>query len=528
MRSAAIQRGSRRAPTSVLSRLPRGRGRVGRWLVPLVIAAVVLVLFGLASDRADPGPSISRLSSTTGPTAGGIEVVITGRDFTASPAVTFGGVPAKIRSSTPHRIVVVTPVRAAGSVSVIVKTSDGPSRSSRFTYLAAPTIRSVSPASGTAKGGTSVTIHGTGFSKGSTVTFGKTPGTRVTVRTPTTITVTSPKHTYETAAVQVTTPYGASASSHDARFQYGTKAERRLAVGSFNVRVASGYYKMRESRLERPWASRLPAVADQIRSEGLDVVGIQEASASAKHTVTHRSQYRDIVAALGSPYRLTNSQRHCAGSGVGARCRNGGSSSDRIIYNSDRLKLLAQGARKLDGRSAGSGSGRYVVWARFRDLRTGKVFYFFSTHLEPGKSSGTRRRQAAIIVNEVNARNTKHLPTILVGDLGASKFGNNAAHGVLTGAGFLDPLVNTSNYHGSKTPVAKLVNTRLNSLNNFRAAPVTKGGFPIGSYLDYILVRGGTFDLAEWKTVVNVDSRGRFKGVIPSDHNLVKLTLSLP
>ena len=233
----------------------------------------------------------------------------------------------------------------------------------------------------------------------------------------------------------------------------------------------------------------------------------------------------------GSPYQLTNSERYCSGAGAGGRCTNGGSSSDRIIYNTDRLKLLGQGSRKLDGRGATNGSGRYMAWARFRDLRTDQEFVFVNTHLEPGKVSGTRLRQARIILNEIAAVNPEDLPTIVVGDLSAGKFDklspHNAAHGAITAAGFIDPLVNTRGYGGSQAPVAEQINTRYSSLNYFRAAPQTLGT-PIGSYLDYILVRGKGIELAEWKTVVDLDASGRFAGVIPSDHNLVRLTLIMP
>jgi hypothetical protein len=57
---------------------------------------------------------------------------------------------------------------------------------------AGPVITSVSPNNGSAAGSTPVTIVGSGFSAGSTVSFGATPATGVAIRSATSITATSP------------------------------------------------------------------------------------------------------------------------------------------------------------------------------------------------------------------------------------------------------------------------------------------------------------------------------------------------
>lgn len=532
-----IKRGKRVPPSGPPSRAHSRRGKRKLRIAALVsiplLLGVALVALQPGAVLPDNGPSISRLSSTYAPVQGGTELIITGKGFSESPIVTFGDLPGEVRFATSKKIVVKVPPRDEGAVTVNVRTIEGSSksgRSSRFYYVGPPKLSKVSPGSGKAKGGHRVTIKGTGYVDGTTVRFGETPATDVLVTSPTSLSVEVPEQSFGPVDVHVTTPYGTSPVSGDSEYVVGSKSELRLNVGSFNVRVASGYRKFRESRLERPWSVRLPVVARQIKDEDLDIVGIQEASASAKYTVSGRTQYYDIVNALGKPYKLTNGERYCAGSGAGATCRNGGSSSDRIIYNSERLKLLGQGARKLDSRSSRAGSTRNVIWAKFKDRRSGKTFFAASTHLEPGKVNGLRVRQARIILDTLADANPKKLPTILVGDFGAGKLDSqgNGAHTVLTQAGFVDPLVNSRRYRGTDTRVKKAVNVRISSLNYFRAAPQVLGGFPIGSYLDYILVRGGDFDLHRWKTVVDLNTAGRFTGVIPSDHNLVTLTLGLP
>jgi hypothetical protein len=76
------------------------------------------------------------------------------------------------------------------------------------------TVLGVSPNSGPAAGGTSVTITGTGFSNGLTaVKFGTTPAASFSVVNDTTVTAVSPAHTVSTVDVTVTTASGTSATS---------------------------------------------------------------------------------------------------------------------------------------------------------------------------------------------------------------------------------------------------------------------------------------------------------------------------
>lgn len=72
------------------------------------------------------------------------------------------------------------------------------------------------------------------------------------------------------------------------------------------------------------------------------------------------------------------------------------------------------------------------------------------------------------------------------------------------------------------------MNVRYSSLNNFKPAPQSVSGYEIGSYMDYILLSSRAIAALEWKTVVDLDAAGNFTGTVPSDHNLVKLTIALP
>jgi hypothetical protein len=114
------------------------------------------------------------------------------------------------------KITGATPAHAAGSVNVFVTTPAGTSAtvtSDQFTYEAAPAITSVSPVSGPLAGGTSVAVHGTGFTGASAVVFGNgAPAASFSVNaTGTVLTAVSPVHVAGVVNVKVTTPVGTSA-----------------------------------------------------------------------------------------------------------------------------------------------------------------------------------------------------------------------------------------------------------------------------------------------------------------------------
>jgi len=101
-------------------------------------------------------------------------------------------------------------VTAPGGTSVI-------SAGDKFSYL--PTVTKVSPSSGPAAGGTTVTITGTNFATPATVTFGGVAATGVQVLSPTQLTAISPAGTGK-VDVRVTAPGGTSAISPADKFSY--------------------------------------------------------------------------------------------------------------------------------------------------------------------------------------------------------------------------------------------------------------------------------------------------------------------
>jgi hypothetical protein len=87
----------------------------------------------------------------------------------------------------------------------------------QFTYNAEiqppPTISAISPANGSAAGGTAVTITGTDFTDAKAVTFGGTPATSFTVGSETSITATAPGHAAGAVPIVVTTLAGTATAA---------------------------------------------------------------------------------------------------------------------------------------------------------------------------------------------------------------------------------------------------------------------------------------------------------------------------
>ncbi len=168
-----------------------------------------------------PPPTVSTIVPSSGSTAGGTAVTITGTNLSSTTAVTFGGTAAtSFTVSSATQVAATTPAHAAGVVDVVVTTSGGTSTSTGgFTFVApAPTIASVAPGSGSTLGGTTVTITGTNLSGATVATFGGTAVTSLTLISAAQVRVTTPAHAAGAVDVAVTTPGGTATKT--AGFSY--------------------------------------------------------------------------------------------------------------------------------------------------------------------------------------------------------------------------------------------------------------------------------------------------------------------
>jgi hypothetical protein len=187
-------------------------------------------------------PSALALSTRTGTTTGGTQVTITGTGLAGVTAVKFGDTAAQFSSAELNgvtHLVATAPARAVGTVDVKVTNPAGTSAATaatKFTYtVAAPTIGSVAPDSGSTVAATTVTLTGTGMggatkvtSNGAALKFARVSDTQLKV--------TLPKHAAGAVSIVVTNAGGAS---EGATFTYVVRSARTATkLSAYSGRVS--------------------------------------------------------------------------------------------------------------------------------------------------------------------------------------------------------------------------------------------------------------------------------------------------
>jgi hypothetical protein len=121
------------------------------------------------------------------------------------------------------------------------------------TVKAPPTVTMVTPPSGPASGGSTVTVDGTGFTSSTAVAFGSTPGTTVSVVSPFKLTVKAPPGG-GTVNVTTTTFAGTSATSSADQYTYASTGYRLVASdgGIFSFGTAPFHGSMGGKPLNAP------------------------------------------------------------------------------------------------------------------------------------------------------------------------------------------------------------------------------------------------------------------------------------
>jgi formylglycine-generating enzyme required for sulfatase activity len=167
-------------------------------------------------------PAVNGIAPTSGPTAGGTLITLTGTNLLGATGVTVGGVACtSVQVVNSTSVTAVTPAGTAGAKSVAVTTPSGTaSLTGGFSYVDHPILSSVSPASGLPTGGTTITLTGTNLTGATGVTVGGVACTSVQVVSGTTVTAVTPAGTVGAKAVAVTTPRGTASLA--GAFTYAT------------------------------------------------------------------------------------------------------------------------------------------------------------------------------------------------------------------------------------------------------------------------------------------------------------------
>jgi len=174
-----------------------------------------------------PFPRIAGVSPSSGPASGSTTVIITGSGFYGVDSVRFGGKPGwSLRVLDDSRLTVMTPASSPGTVAISIKNAAGAGypegSNAMYTYeFPNPGLTGISPASGSTRGGTVVTITGSGFSGATDVRFGGISGTGMKVTDDSRLTVISPPNPAGTVGISVINPAHAGNSAGSATvFRY--------------------------------------------------------------------------------------------------------------------------------------------------------------------------------------------------------------------------------------------------------------------------------------------------------------------
>jgi len=167
---------------------------------------------GSVQVQAAAVPTLTSVSPTSGSSSGGTAVTLTGTNFDSTCTVDFGGAAATgVSAPSATTINATTPPHAAGTVTVGVTCGGSTATlTNGFTFNDAPSVTSVTPTS--ALPGSTITITGSGFQSGATVTFGGTASPTVTFVNATALQAVVPNIASGAATIVVTNPDALSGS----------------------------------------------------------------------------------------------------------------------------------------------------------------------------------------------------------------------------------------------------------------------------------------------------------------------------
>jgi hypothetical protein len=119
-------------------------------------------------------PTVTSVTPAEGTSLGKTAVKIKGTGYVEGATVTIGSKATEVKVVSETEITAKTPSHVAGEYEVVITEASGvvSSGGPKFTYIAPPTITSITPSEGSKEGGTVVKIKGTGFVEGATVTIG--------------------------------------------------------------------------------------------------------------------------------------------------------------------------------------------------------------------------------------------------------------------------------------------------------------------------------------------------------------------
>lgn len=349
--------------------------------------------------------------------------------------------------------------------------------------------------------------------------------------------------TYHLRVAVVSPTTGAKLSDYTAapyptgRTSAGSTAPYDLKVATFNIRSAS----LDDDRHPtQKWAYRRAAVTSTITTRRPDVIGLQEATQASSYIAGGLTQYTDLRNALhkaGARYEVTNTAAYnCEAERNPNNCvyrDRGASQGTRIMYNTDTMALMSQGSVKLRTQVPGQPT-RYLTWAKLKIRTTGDQVFAVNVHIDAAGTPAQEQAQWQQVLDETLARRGG-LPVVATGDFNSHRWTQPAGTMLarMSSAGFGDVLNQKYDAEPTGIRAEKVTNGFFHSWNGFQRDLDGAGRCfctrtsRIGSMVDYVFVTN-SLRVKSWEQLVSYDSSYNRTGTIPSDHNMIQVTVVVP
>ena len=292
-----------------------------------------------------------------------------------------------------------------------------------------------------------------------------------------------------------------------------TKAD---VPATYDLRVASWNIL---GSVNKAWSPRRDTVVRELSGVSPSDQTAPPPDAIALQEALPYGQYQDVIGGLNE---VGNDGAHY--SGIFGNSRN-----TRIVWNDTTLDLVRSGVIQFAAQEHRSDGLRMAPWAVFEVRKTKARFFFLSAHLET-RGEGVRRAQWQQLLRDVPGL-ADGAPVVMGGDFNSPRSQRTAAAmlGPTHAAGFGDMLgqVGSGMVTTSSTRAETLVNSNLFSVTyGSRRLRGYGNANLIGQSVDYLFA-DNDLDIERWEMVVDADGR-YLRGVIPSDHNMIRATVKLP
>jgi endonuclease/exonuclease/phosphatase family metal-dependent hydrolase len=269
-----------------------------------------------------------------------------------------------------------------------------------------------------------------------------------------------------------------------------------VRIGTYNVMLSPGA------------GSRVNAIAANISSHNLSVVALQEANLTTA---------KAVVAALGSGWAYADS---------------GTDAMQQVLYRTASYREDVSGTFNVRNARA-PGTPLVTPWVRLTPVSSaspghGRPFYVVSAHIQenPDKSAMDKKRDAGLaagdVMNGINAVNGESDPVVVAGDLRYLREPWSDVPGYVEGP----PTLVRGGYYDAMAALRK-TNFQYPTFNggtgttSQRQTPAQSGVAPRA---DYVMLKGFRGSNA----YVNVANWASSTGIVPSDHNLVYVDVTVP